>query len=212
MLAALVQSPAIGQINTIPDMTQDFAKKTRAPAKRKPPGKKRPAPKAKPKSQVPGWVWLFTGTILGAFIMFLAYLSGIAPNQKSAPVEPVAKRTPEKNEVPKPRFDFYQLLKETEVVVKEVPSHTAKETKAIEAQEFILQVGSFKKSADADRLRAELILINLEAQVETVTVRNGETWHRVLVGPYQSRSKVAKARSTLVSNDINPLLLKRKRS
>ncbi len=194
-------------------MTQDFAKKTRPPAKRKPPSKKRSAPKAKPKSQVPGWVWLFTGTILGAFIMFLAYLSGIAPShQKTAPVEPIAKQAPEKSEVPKPRFDFYQLLKETEVVVKEVPSHTAKETKAIEAQEFILQVGSFKKSADADRLRAELILINLEAQVETVTVRNGETWHRVLVGPYQSRSKVAKARSTLVSNDINPLLLKRKRS
>lgn len=193
-------------------MTQDFAKKTRPPAKRKPAGKARSTPKAKPKSQVPGWVWLFTGTILGAFIMFLAYLSGIAPNRAPTPVAPVAKQAPEKTEVPKPRFDFYQLLKETEVVVKEVPSHTAKETEAIEAQEFILQVGSFKKTADADRLRAELILINLEAQVETVTVRNGETWHRVLVGPYQSRSKVAKARSTLVSNDINPLLLKRKRS
>jgi cell division protein FtsN len=193
-------------------MTQDFAKKTRAPAKRKPANNKRSTPPPKPKSQVPGWVWLFTGTILGAFIMFLAYLSGITPQPSLQPASQVAQPTPTKNEVPKPRFDFYQLLKETEVVVKETPAHTPKETAALEAQEFILQVGSFKKTADADRLRAELILMNLEAQVETVTVRNGETWHRVLVGPYQSRSKVAKARSTLVSNDINPLLLKRKRS
>jgi len=195
-------------------MTQDFAKKARPPAKRKPANNKRSAPKPqpKPKSQVPGWIWLFTGTILGAFIMFLAYLSGIAPQQGPQPAAKAATQKPAKDVVPKPRFDFYQLLKETEVVVKETPSHSPKETTAREAQEFILQVGSFKKSADADRLRAELILMNLEAQVETVTVRNGETWHRVLVGPYQSRSKVAKARSTLVSNDINPLLLKRKRS
>ncbi|MAZ89052.1 MAG: carbamoyl-phosphate synthase small subunit [Cellvibrionaceae bacterium] len=188
-------------------MTQDFAKKKRPPAKRKPASSKRAAPK--PKSQVPGWVWLFTGTILGAFIMFLAYLSGVTPQQTPTPAT-AAKHEEPSHDIPKPRFDFYQLLKETEVVVKEVPSHTPKEAAAIETQEFILQVGSFKKNADADRLRAELILMNLDAQVETVTVRNGETWHRVLVGPFQSRSKVAKARSVLVSNDINPLLLKRK--
>jgi cell division protein FtsN len=52
--------------------------------------------------------------------------------------------------------------------------------------------------------------MNLNTQIEKVTVRNGEVWHRVLVGPFQNRSKLAQARSTLVSNDINPLLLKRK--
>ena len=193
-------------------MTQDFAKKPRPAAK---PKSKRPAANNKrpaPKSQVPGWVWLFTGTVLGAFIMFLAYLSGITPSQPGITTPPVAEKAQPKAEVPKPRFDFYQLLKETEVVVKDVPVHTPQEKAAAEAQEFVLQVGSFKKSGDADRLRAELILMNLDAQVETVTVRNGETWHRVLVGPYQSQSKVAKARSTLVSNDIKPLLMKRKRS
>ncbi|GAB3104938.1 SPOR domain-containing protein [Pseudomaricurvus hydrocarbonicus] len=144
--------------------------------------------------------------------MFLAYLSGVAP-QPTNPQPVMAESQPEKikAQVPKPRFDFYQLLKETEVVVKDPTPAPKTQTQPSEQQEFILQVGSFKKSADADRLRAELILMNLEAQVETVTVRNGETWHRVLVGPYDSSSRVASARSTLVSNDINPLLLKRKK-
>lgn len=193
-------------------MTQDFAKRPRRPAaKRKPAAPKR-AKTNPPKNQVPGWVWLFTGTVLGAFIMFLAYLSGIAGPPPEPTTASATQKPAPKSETPKPRFDFYQLLKETEVAVKDPPIETDSKNKAADEQEFILQVGSFKKSADADRLRAELILMNLEAQVETVTVRNGETWHRVLVGPYLSRSKVAAARSTLVSNDINPLLLKRKRS
>jgi len=182
-------------------MTRDFAKKPRPPSKAK---------KAPTKSQVPSWVWLFTGTILGAFIMFLTYLSGITPAPQSQPV--ATKPSKPKAEIPKPRFDFYQLLKESEVVVKEPnknldPSKSAAAAQKIE--EYILQVGSFKKNTDADRLRVELILLNLDTYIEKVTVRNGETWHRVLVGPYRSHSKMAQARGTLVSNDIKPLLLKR---
>ncbi|BFM18319.1 SPOR domain-containing protein [Maricurvus nonylphenolicus] len=179
-------------------MSKDFAKKP-----------KKQAPPPKPKSQVPGWVWLFTGTVLGAFIMFLAHLSGITPAVEQ-PAKTVAKAEPKPEKtIPKPRFDFYKLLKESEVPVPEV-DNTAPTNAPVDNLEYILQVGSFKRAADADRLRAELILMNLDTQIEKVTVRNGEVWHRVLVGPFQNRSKLAQARSTLVSNDINPLLLKRK--
>ncbi len=182
-------------------MSKDFAKKP-----------KKSAPKAKPKNQVPGWVWLFTGAILGGFIMFLAHLSGISPNTSTGTTgNPVAKVEPKPEKtIPKPRFDFYKLLKESEVPVPDVDTSTNTTTTPVDQLEYILQVGSFKRSGEADRLRAELILMNLDTQIEKVTVRNGETWHRVLVGPFQSRSKLAQARSTLVSNDINPLLLKRK--
>lgn len=164
------------------------------------------------KSQVPGWVWLFTGTLLGAFIMFLAYLAGIAPQSSPPPIAVEAQPEQTKPQVPKPRFDFYQLLKESEVEVKE-PSKAQREAaeKIAEKQEYILQVGSFRKDSDADRLRAQLILLNLEATVEKVIVRSGETWFRVLVGPYSDHSKMERARSTLASNRINALLLKRKK-
>ncbi len=182
-------------------MSKDFAKKP-----------KKAAPKAAPKSQVPGWVWLFTGAILGGFIMFLAHLSGITPNTNTGNTnKSIAKAEPKPEKtIPKPRFDFYKLLKESEVPVPEIDTSTNSTAAPVDQLEYILQVGSFKRASEADRLRAELILMNLDTQIEKVTVRNGETWHRVLVGPFQSRSKLAQARSTLVSNDINPLLLKRK--
>lgn len=204
-------------------MTRDFAKKARQPDTRKRITKRndRPQPGNNSKnsrhtetktSHIPGWVWLFTGAILGAFIMFLAYLSGITEQKATAPPASEAIEQSNKPAIPKPRFDFYKLLKESEVVVKTSPSASKQERQDQAKEEYILQVGSFKKVEDADRFRAELILMNLNAQVETVTGRNGQIWHRVLVGPYYSSSTVAKARSVLVSNDINPLLLKRKRN
>ena len=167
----------------------------------------------KAKSQVPGWGWLFTGAVLGAFIMFLAYLSGMAPQPVSpAPIAVEAQPATTKAEVPKPRFDFYQLLKESEVEVREpAPARTKAAEQLAEQQEFILQVGSFRSDNDADRLRAQLILLNLDTQVEKVTVRSGEIWFRVLVGPFTDRSAMERARSTLASNRINALLLKRKK-
>ncbi len=189
-------------------MTRDFAKKPRPAPKNKPRNK----PAVATTNRVPAWIWLVTGAVLGAFITFLAYLSGVAPQQLADPAQgqrsPAAKPA---TEVPKPRFDFYTLLKESEIEVKPPTSPAKAPGSNNSDEEFILQVGSFKKLADADRLRAELILLNLDAQVETVTVRNGQTWHRVLVGPYYSSSTVARARSVLASNDINPLLLKRPR-
>lgn len=194
-------------------MTRDYAKKPRASSARKP----------RPKSQVPAWVWLFTGSVLGAFIMFLVYLAGLAPGASDGaaqplPTAPVVTETPppaetdEDQTVPKPRFDFYKLLQESEVIVPATEPATSAEadTAADPAFEYILQVGSFRRVADADNLRAQLILLNLEARTEAVTIRDGEQWHRVVVGPFDTQSKLAKARSTLVSNQYNALVLKRK--
>ena len=79
-----------------------------------------------------------------------------------------------------------------------------------ETSVYILQAGSFKNAEDGDRLRAQLILMGLDARVEAVTSANGDVWHRVQVGPFEDRSKLAKARSTLIDKGIDTLLLKRK--
>lgn len=190
-------------------MTRDYAKKPRATPTRKP----------RPKSQVPAWVWLFTGSVLGAFIMFLVYLGGLAPTSSPetasapAPAPQASVESPEEEQaVPKPRFDFYKLLQESEVIVPATePAASAEQSAdASPAFEYILQVGSFRRAGDADNLRAQLILLNLEARTEEVTIRDGELWHRVVVGPFNNQSKLAKARSTLVSNQYNALVLKRK--
>ncbi len=75
--------------------------------------------------------------------------------------------------------------------------------------EYLLQVGSFRSPADADRLHAKLALSGFDSQVEKVKVRNGSIWHRVLVGPYASKSKLANTRGKLISQGTETLVIER---
>lgn len=161
-------------------------------------------------SKVPGWVWLFTGTILGAFIMFLMRLSELQPhmpNTRQTRIDPVPSQAQEHKET---RFDFYKLLKDTEVPITAKPN--TQQQKIDSNTEYLLQVASFRAIDDAEQVRAELLLLNLNARVESAKVDSGSTWHRVIVGPYATRSQMAKAKSTLLSNRYEAMLLKRKRS
>lgn len=146
--------------------------------------------------------------------MFLLHLSEIKPSGDSASSQTAQNKDAEngkKEEKQKPRFDFYELLKESDIPVLKDDSPAQKYTpQKVASQEFILQVASFKTKDDAERLRAELILLNLETYTEDAKIRNGETWHRVLVGPFTSTSKMSKARSILLSNRHEALVLKRK--
>lgn len=74
-----------------------------------------------------------------------------------------------------------------------------------QAAKLFLQAGSFRKADDADRTRAEMLLMGVNARVETTTVR-GETWHRVLVGPYNSQDKLDQARKELSSSGYSNLV------
>lgn len=163
------------------------------------------ASRTKEPSRVPAWVWLFTGAILGAFVMFLLHLSETSPTQKTD-----SKPDQTKEEKQKPRFDFYELLKDADIPILSSPRPKNKNSaKSDPAVEFLLQVASFRSLPDAEHLRAELVLLNLEAYTERAKIRNGETWHRVLVGPFTSKSKLSKARSILLSNRYEALVLKR---
>jgi len=182
-------------------MSHDFAKKPR-------PNKKK---EAAPKRQIPAWIWLFSGIAIGVFISFLAFLADITPDP-SVPA-PLAQRPADADatadqQTTATRFDFYTLLPEREVIVP-----TDKNTDKSEPREaviYILQAGSFRKLADADRLRAQLILMGYDTNVDAVSSKGGDLWHRVQIGPFQSRSALAKARSRLINKGIDTLLLRRK--
>lgn len=160
-------------------------------------------------SHIPSWIWLFIGTALGAFIMFLVHLSDSQePNQKSP-----TNKTSKPSDNTDIQFDFYEILKNAKVDVgntKQKPTEiNITNTQNDEHTEYLLQVASFKSMKDAEQLRAELILLNLPAMTEVANIRNGEKWHRVIVGPYISHSKLASARTTLISNRFEALVLKR---
>lgn len=71
---------------------------------------------------------------------------------------------------------------------------------------YILQAGSSRNGADAERLRASLALQGMVAQVQPVNI-NGETWHRIRVGPFASRTEADAAQRQLHAAKINTMLL-----
>ncbi len=179
-------------------MSRDFAKKSRAPSRR---GSNNAS------GQTPGWTWFLAGLVLGAFAASLYFIKN--PVTAPAPVEEPKPQTTE-NKTPKPRFDFYKLLQESETIVPASETNTdEKPTPEQASTEYILQVGSFPSAEDADKLRAQLILLNLDAHIEKVEIRKGELWHRVVVGPFDNQNALTSARTQLVNNQYNALVLKR---
>lgn len=187
-------------------MTQDFAKKKRASSSQKTPRKNSRRKPATKRPKAPTWAWLVIGLLLAALVTLLIYLAN-QPRTSEA-TEAVATQDTGEKKPPQPRFDFYRILKEQEVEVRDRSDEITGTLP--DNLTYYLQASSLRSRDDADKLRAQLLLQNLEAFVETTTTSKGETWHRVIVGPYKSRSKAAKARSILASKKLSPLLLKRK--
>lgn len=77
---------------------------------------------------------------------------------------------------------------------------------AVSSGRYILQAGSSRNGADAERLRASLALQGMVAQVQPVNI-NGETWHRIRVGPFASLAEADAARRQLHAAKINTMLL-----
>lgn len=192
-------------------MAQDFAKRKQGSGGKRAPARKRQAPRrsgGKQANSGGGWRWYGAGLLTGVFLSFLLYL-GTLPPPGGATAEPQS--GPQAvAEPPKPRFDFYTLLPEQTIDVEVDPAVEVIEPrkKTAATERYLLQAGSFRQREDADRRRAELLLLGLEPKVEETNGDNGR-WYRVYVGPYDSHSKMAKARSLTAHQNIDTLLLKR---
>jgi hypothetical protein len=191
-------------------MARDYAKRNQGSGKRAP-ARKKPATRKAASSRKPAsaWRWYGSGVLTGMFLSFLLYL-GTLPSPGEMPresgAEPGAAEEP-----PRPRFDFYTLLPEQTIEPEVDPADVAQPRAAATAAGgdlYLLQAGSFRQREDADRRRAELLLLGLEPRVEESNGDNGR-WYRVYLGPFTSHSKMSKARSLTAGQDIDTLLLKR---
>lgn len=75
--------------------------------------------------------------------------------------------------------------------------------------QFFLQAGSFRKQVEADKVRAQIILLGQDVRVERVTVRE-EPWFRVLVGPFTTHEQLNLAQKTLAGSGYKNLLLQQR--
>lgn len=81
-------------------------------------GASRPAAPAA-KKQLPAWAWLACGALIGGFIVFLATLE---PGNEAVKRPKETAQKPAAPATPKPKYDFYTLLPESEVIVPPEPA------------------------------------------------------------------------------------------
>lgn len=72
---------------------------------------------------------------------------------------------------------------------------------------YMLQMGSFRKYSDADRLKASLALVGIQAEIQRVNIKGGDVYHRVRSGPYD-RAQLNSLRAKLKQKKISSLVIK----
>lgn len=177
----------------------------------------------KPKRSRP-WLWFLLGGVVGVAgtlgAEFMDYFSAeeMAQAVRNATSGDEGKlrvgdasRASEKK-AKRPRFEFYTMLPEMEVAVPENELRTESTTTTRELEKegvtYVLQAGSFRQLAQADRLKAELALIGMPAKIQTVSIEGGAKWHRVRVGPFTNLKSLNEARDELQSNGLKVMVLK----
>lgn len=163
--------------------------------------------------------WYIIAAIVVMFTAFLGYLKYTAPENKpvaeAALIKkealPEAKKETKRektNERIEPKFDFYTILPEAEVVV---PEHEIKTrireelVGKVKATQYILQAGSFRDAKDAEQLKADLDRMGIVSKMEKAKV--GEViWHRVKLGPYAQLASVETVKARLRKNGIDVII------
>lgn len=190
--------------------TRSAGNPRRAPA-RKPATRRANTPQGGPPSLTAAHV---KGFIAGAVAGVLIGAGGVVYLTKESaqlplPVADVSGPTEES--APKPRFDFYTVLPNQNLDLAADIEPAELTTRQQDNDLYVLQAGSFRAQKDADQRRGELALLGLEGKIERTQGDNG-VWYRVYIGPFESRSAMAKARSITAQQSIDTLLLKRPRN
>ncbi len=166
---------------------------------------------------LPSWVWFATGLATGLFAALLIYIGfGTTSDTQTDPVavdNPVPDTAIDKvndgvlglrDDI---EWEFYEIFPRAEVPVSEV--EPAAETSQPQTADgvYMLQVGSFQDPNDADALRANLILQGFEATLYEAE-KDGQTWHRVIVGPVGGTLALSRMRTRLAEHDHPALTLR----
>jgi cell division protein FtsN len=127
---------------------------------------------------------------------------------ESKPLPPVAKveaasapsAAPTEGEA-KQHFEFYKVLTDG-AAAKNHPA--PKETKPVvtPAEIYYVQAGSFPNQDDAEKLKAKLALLGMEASLQAAAIPNKGTYHRVRLGPFKGEDEMNKTLASLKQNGV----------
>ncbi|HEY2463219.1 MAG TPA: SPOR domain-containing protein [Steroidobacteraceae bacterium] len=166
-----------------------------------------------------GWLGFACGLGLGLAVAGVIYLKDHRLDAPIAGPGKVQKKRAHGNEPPEagdaaaddPKsYAFYEMLPKFEVVVPEKDKDVRPDIKSVpetRSGTYVLQAGSYKNFADADRVRAKLALQGIESNVQKVTVDN-DTWHRIRIGPISKLDELNRMRQILRKADVDVLVIR----
>jgi cell division protein FtsN len=181
-------------------------------------------PKRPTKGGFSGWMGLLAGLGVGLAVAAGIYIKDHRPDvpapqhmakadhKKAHAGDPSAPDAAEPGaaEEPAKSYDFYEMLPKFEVVVPEKDKDVRPDIRpAPETRRgtYVLQAGSYKNFADADRIRAQLALQGIESKVQKVSVDN-DTWHRIRIGPISNLDDLNRMRQVLRKADVDVLVIR----
>jgi len=169
-----------------------------------------------------GWTGALCGLAVGLGVAGIVYIKDHRPDAQTARTTKTDKKKSRGNELPEAEtadsgaegpsksYDFYDMLPKFEVVVPEKEKDVRPDIKSVPETRrgtYVLQAGSYKNFADADRVRAKLALQGVESKVQKVSVDN-DTWHRIRIGPISKLDELNRLRQILRKADVDVLVIR----
>ena len=145
-----------------------------------------------------------SGAIFGAIVVLAAaylpeWLPGQSESQTTSPEKTVS--------TPTVKFEFPDVLKNTEIQVDTSPYAGTATSSTTEPNGYAVQAASFREKGDANEMRAKLILHNLPAQVVVKESPTG-TWYRVTLGPFERRVDADRTLTKLREQGVSGIIVK----
>lgn len=189
-------------------------RKRQAPASRRAPAPRR--------AGIPGWVWLFCGVTVGLVLAMGAYIATRPVGRHMSTVEQTLStrvspkpagnaKQPAPPPKSKPRFSFYEMLPNYEVVIPKERNRSPAQKAHPQVDQggtYVIQVASFKQLRSANAEKAKLALLGIESQIQKSAGDNGTTWYRVRVGPSQDTQRLNRVLSLLKQNNVDSLVMR----
>jgi len=145
-----------------------------------------------------------TGALVGAAVVIL---TAYGPELLQVKDSPPAAVEPAAVERPALEFTFPDTLRNSEVKADPEPYAVPEEERQNLERVYSIQAASFRDKRDADQLRARLLLENLPAATSASRV-NGQTWYRVVVGPFNGRREADRAMTRLREQGLSAIRLR----
>jgi hypothetical protein len=169
-----------------------------------------------------GWMGVVCGLAVGLGVAGIVYIKDHRPDAQVSRAGKAERKRVRGNEPPEwsagesgsedsaKSYAFYDMLPKFEVVVPEKEKDVRPDIKSVPETRrgtYVLQAGSYKNFADADRVRAQLALQGVESKVQKVSVDN-DTWHRVRIGPISKLDELNRLRQILRRAEVDVLVIR----